>query len=162
MRARIVPCNKERMTLLFHREVATHYERAFCRMQYRDFVALHFEKPAQSRRSFSTPAANCICTLPRYDCLIAYIKEVTPMNLTSLLWFLLIGICAGWLAGQLMKGSGFGLVVDMIVGVIGSFLGGWLFSVLGIGVGGGALGALLVATVGAIVLLILLRLIKRA
>ena len=80
----------------------------------------------------------------------------------AFVWFLLIGICAGWVAGQIVKGGGFGLVVDMIVGVIGAFLGGWLFRVLGIGVGGGMLGTLIVATVGAIVLLLLLRVIKRA
>ncbi|MFO1095348.1 MAG: GlsB/YeaQ/YmgE family stress response membrane protein [Planctomycetaceae bacterium] len=76
------------------------------------------------------------------------------------LWFILIGIAAGWLAGQIMKGGGFGLVGDLVVGVIGALLGGWLFGLAGIGAGG-LLGQLVVATVGAIVLLLLLRLIKR-
>jgi uncharacterized membrane protein YeaQ/YmgE (transglycosylase-associated protein family) len=74
-------------------------------------------------------------------------------------WFALIGLAAGWLAGQIMKGSGFGLVGNLIVGVIGALLGGFLFSVVGIG-GGGLIGALITATVGAIVLLALLPLIK--
>jgi uncharacterized membrane protein YeaQ/YmgE (transglycosylase-associated protein family) len=77
------------------------------------------------------------------------------------LWFLLIGLVAGWLAGQLTKGGGFGVVGDLIVGVIGALLGGWLFGLLGISAGG-LLGALITATVGAVILVLLLRLIKRA
>ena len=77
-------------------------------------------------------------------------------------WFLLIGLVAGWLAGQIMKGGGFGLIGDLIVGVIGALLGGFLFGLLGLSAGGGLIGSLVVATVGAIVLLLLLRLIKRA
>ena len=78
----------------------------------------------------------------------------------NLLWFLIIGIAAGWLAGQLMKGGGFGLVGDLVIGVIGAFLGGWLFGALGISAGG-LIGSLVTATVGAVVLLFLIRLIKR-
>lgn len=80
----------------------------------------------------------------------------------DLLWFALIGLCAGWLAGQIMKGGGFGPIGDLIVGVIGAILGGWLFGVLGIFPAGGLLGSLIVATVGAIVLIALLRVIKKA
>lgn len=79
----------------------------------------------------------------------------------SLIWFLLIGLAAGWLAGQIMKGGGFGLVGDMIVGVIGALLGGFLFGLLGLSAGG-LLGSLITATVGAVVLIWLLRLVKRA
>ncbi|MGB0130807.1 GlsB/YeaQ/YmgE family stress response membrane protein [Chlorobium sp.] len=79
----------------------------------------------------------------------------------NLLWFILIGIAAGWLAGQIMKGGGFGLVGDLIVGVIGALLGGYLFGLLGIAAGG-LLGSLVTATIGAIVLIALLRLIRRA
>lgn len=79
----------------------------------------------------------------------------------GLLWFLIIGAIAGWLAGQFMKGSGFGLLGDIIVGVIGALLGGWLFGQLGLWPGGGLLGSLIVAFVGAIILLFLVRLIKR-
>ncbi len=81
------------------------------------------------------------------------------MDLTSLIWFLLIGLCAGFLAGMLFKGSGFGLVGNLIIGVIGALLGGWLFGLLGI-TAGGLLGALVMATVGAIALLFLLSLIS--
>jgi uncharacterized membrane protein YeaQ/YmgE (transglycosylase-associated protein family) len=76
------------------------------------------------------------------------------------LWFVLIGIAAGWLAGQLMRGSGYGLLGDLIVGVIGAILGGWLFGLLGIAAVG-LLGQLIVATAGAILLLLLLRFLKR-
>ncbi len=79
----------------------------------------------------------------------------------SLFWFLLIGLVAGWLAGRIMKGHGFGLLVNLIVGVIGSFLGGWLFGLLGISTSG-ILGSLITALIGAVVLLWLLRLIKKS
>lgn len=84
------------------------------------------------------------------------------MTTQSLIWFLIIGIAAGWLAGRIMRGGGFGLVGDLVVGVIGALLGGWLFGVLGISAGGGLIGSLIVALIGALVLLWLLRLIKRA
>ena len=79
----------------------------------------------------------------------------------NLLWFLVIGLVAGWLAGALMKGGGFGLVGDLIVGIIGAVIGGVLFGVAGVG-GGGLLGAILMATVGAVILILCLRLLKRA
>ena len=82
------------------------------------------------------------------------------MELTNLVIFLLIGAVAGWLAGQIMKGGGYGLVGDIIVGVIGSVLGGWLFGVLGIAAGG-LIGSIIAATVGAIILIAILQLIKR-
>ena len=76
------------------------------------------------------------------------------------LWFILIGIAAGWLAGQIMKSGGYGLVGDLIVGVIGALFGGWLFGLAGIAAAG-LIGQLVVATLGAIVLILLLRLIKK-
>ena len=78
------------------------------------------------------------------------------------IWFILIGLIAGWLAGQIMKGGGFGVMGDIVVGVVGALLGGFIFKSLGISAGGGLLGAIVVATIGAIVLIALLRLIKRA
>lgn len=77
-------------------------------------------------------------------------------------WFVLIGLVAGWLAGTLMKGGGFGVIGDIVVGVLGALLGGFLFGSLGLSAGGGLIGAIIVATIGAIVLIFLLRLIKRA
>lgn len=78
------------------------------------------------------------------------------------IWFILIGLVAGWLAGQLMKGGGFGVIGDIVVGVVGALLGGFLFRSFGVSLGGGLLGAIIVATIGAIVLIFVLRLIKRA
>ena len=77
-------------------------------------------------------------------------------------WFIIVGLVAGWLAGVIMKGGGFGVVGDIVVGIIGALLGGWLFSTMGVSAGGGLLGAIVVALVGAIILIFLLRLIKRA
>jgi uncharacterized membrane protein YeaQ/YmgE (transglycosylase-associated protein family) len=77
-------------------------------------------------------------------------------------WFILVGLIAGWLAGQLMKGGGFGVVGDIVVGIIGALLGGFLFSSMGASLGGGLLGSIVVATIGAVILIFLLRLIKRA
>ena len=82
------------------------------------------------------------------------------MDTQSLILFLVIGLVAGWLAGRIMKGGGYGLVGDLIVGGIGAFLGGWLFGQLGISAGG-ILGSLVTGVVGAIELLFLLRLIRR-
>jgi uncharacterized membrane protein YeaQ/YmgE (transglycosylase-associated protein family) len=78
----------------------------------------------------------------------------------NLLWFLLIGVAAGWLASQIMKGGGSGIVTDLIMGVIGSILGGFLFGLLGLSADG-TIGSLVTATVGAIVLIAGLRLINR-
>ena len=83
------------------------------------------------------------------------------MDITSLVIFLAIGAVAGWLAGALVKGGGFGLIGDIIVGIIGAVLGGWLFGVLGI-TAGGLIGAIVTATVGAVLLLFIIRLIKKA
>ncbi|MFM8579633.1 MAG: GlsB/YeaQ/YmgE family stress response membrane protein [Planctomycetaceae bacterium] len=78
----------------------------------------------------------------------------------SLVWFLLIGVAAGWLASQVMKGGGSGLITDLIMGVIGSILGGFLFGLIGLSASG-LLGSLITATVGAIVLIAGLRAINR-
>jgi len=81
--------------------------------------------------------------------------------MTNLIWFLLVGLIAGWLAGRVMRGGGFGVVGDMIVGIIGALLGGWLFGLLGIHAGG-LIGAIITAFVGAVVFIALLRAIRRA
>lgn len=83
------------------------------------------------------------------------------MELQSLLIFLAIGAAAGWLAGLLMRGGGFGLLGNIVVGVIGAVFGGWLFGVLSIAAGAGLVGSLVTAVVGAAVLLFIVGLIKR-
>jgi uncharacterized membrane protein YeaQ/YmgE (transglycosylase-associated protein family) len=72
----------------------------------------------------------------------------------ALLWLLLVGLIAGWLAGYAFKGRGFGTVGNMVVGVVGAFVGAVLFRVLGISAGSGILGAILTAFVGAVALLL--------
>ncbi len=76
--------------------------------------------------------------------------------------FLLIGAIAGWLAGQLWKGHGFGLLGNIVVGIVGAFLGNFLLGKLGVSLGGGTLGTILTATLGALVLLLIIGLVKRA
>ncbi len=82
------------------------------------------------------------------------------MDLTSLLIFLAIGAAAGWLAGTLMKGGGFGLLGNIVVGVIGAFIGGFVFSFLGISANG-LIGSLITAVAGAAILLFVVGLIKK-
>jgi uncharacterized membrane protein YeaQ/YmgE (transglycosylase-associated protein family) len=83
------------------------------------------------------------------------------MDITSLLIFLAIGAVAGWLGSTIMKGGGFGLLGNIVVGVVGAFIGGFLFNFLGISAGG-LIGSIVTATVGAIVLLFIIGLIKKA
>ncbi len=79
----------------------------------------------------------------------------------ELLSFILIGLAAGWLAGQIMKSQGSGWVGDMIIGVIGALLGGFLFGLIGLKATG-LLGSLVTATVGAVVLIVGLRAFRRS
>jgi len=83
------------------------------------------------------------------------------MDIQSLLIFLVIGAAAGWLAGVILKGGGFGLLADIVIGIVGAVLGGFLFGVLGI-TAGGPIGGFITAVVGAIVLILIIRAIKRA
>ncbi len=78
-----------------------------------------------------------------------------------LIWVVILGILAGWLAGKITKGSGFGLLGDLVVGVVGSLLGSFLFGIVGLAAYG-LVGRLVIAVVGAVVLLWLIRLVKRA
>ncbi len=79
----------------------------------------------------------------------------------GLLVILLIGIVAGWLAGKVVRGGGFGLIGDLVVGVVGAFVASWLFPKFGFHVGGGIGEQIVWAMLGAIVLLLLVRLIRR-
>jgi uncharacterized membrane protein YeaQ/YmgE (transglycosylase-associated protein family) len=85
------------------------------------------------------------------------------MDITSLIIFLLVGLIAGWLAGKLVRGGGYGLLGDMVIGVIGAIIGGFLLPKVGLShiVTIAILNQIVVATIGAVILLLLLRLIKR-
>ena len=80
----------------------------------------------------------------------------------SLIAWLIIGAVAGWLAGTFVKGGGFGLLGDIVVGIIGAFIGGWLAGVLHISVGSGWISSIIVAAIGAALLLVILRAVRRA
>ena len=82
------------------------------------------------------------------------------MSGESLLVILFVGIVAGWLAGQIVRGAGFGLVGDLIVGVLGAFLASWLFPQLGLHLGTGIASEIIYSAIGAIVLLLIVRLIS--
>lgn len=84
------------------------------------------------------------------------------MDVTALIIFLAIGAVAGWLAGTLMKGGGFGLLGNIVVGILGAVVGGYVFGMLGITAGGGLIGSIITATVGAALLLFIVKLIKKA
>jgi uncharacterized membrane protein YeaQ/YmgE (transglycosylase-associated protein family) len=83
------------------------------------------------------------------------------MTMAALIWMLVIGAVAGWLAGLVMKGRGFGILGNIVVGVVGAVIGGFLFNAVGIAFWG-LLGTLLVAFIGAVILLFIVGLIKRA
>jgi uncharacterized membrane protein YeaQ/YmgE (transglycosylase-associated protein family) len=80
----------------------------------------------------------------------------------GLLYWIIVGLIAGWLAGQVMKGGGYGVVVDIVLGILGGIVGGWLFGALGIWPTGGVIGSIIVAFVGAVILIAISRMLKRA
>jgi len=84
------------------------------------------------------------------------------VGIESLIIFLIVGAVAGWLAGQIVKGHGFGLVGNIVVGIIGAFLAGWLLPQVGLAIGGGYVAAIINALIGAVILLFLIGLFKRA
>jgi uncharacterized membrane protein YeaQ/YmgE (transglycosylase-associated protein family) len=84
------------------------------------------------------------------------------MEPVGLIVMLLIGGVAGWLAGQIVKGYGFGLVGNIVVGILGAFIAGLILPRIGFGMGGGIIAAILHATIGAVIVLFLLRLVKSA
>lgn len=81
--------------------------------------------------------------------------------ITNLIWWAVVGLVAGWAAGRIMKGGGYGVVMDIVLGIIGAVVGGWLLGVLGVHAGG-FIGTILVAILGAVVLIWITRLLKKA
>ena len=79
-----------------------------------------------------------------------------------MIYSIIVGLIAGWLAGQVMKGGGYGILMDIVLGLVGGLVGGWLFGALGIGTGSGIVGSIIVAFVGAVLLVALSRMLKRA
>jgi uncharacterized membrane protein YeaQ/YmgE (transglycosylase-associated protein family) len=81
--------------------------------------------------------------------------------MNDFLWPIIVGIVAGFLAGKVTKGKGFGVIVNLLVGVGGAILGGWLFDQLEISIGTGLLSTIITAFIGAIVLLFIINLLKK-
>src|SRR3984893_1218287 len=89
-------------------------------------------------------------------------KQGEIMDPQSIIIWLVVGAIAGWLAGMVVKGGGFGLIGDIIVGIVGGLIAGWLLPRIGIVIGGGEfIGPIINAFIGAVILLIILRLIRR-
>jgi uncharacterized membrane protein YeaQ/YmgE (transglycosylase-associated protein family) len=81
--------------------------------------------------------------------------------ITNLIYWIVVGLIAGWAAGKIMKGGGYGTVMDIVLGIVGAVVGGWLMGILGI-YAGGLIATIIVAIVGAVFLIWLSRLIKKA
>jgi uncharacterized membrane protein YeaQ/YmgE (transglycosylase-associated protein family) len=86
---------------------------------------------------------------------------MTVFEPSSLIVLLLVGLIAGWLAGKIVQGTGFGIVGDMVIGIVGAFFGTWLLARFGIFIGGGMIAAIINATIGAIVLLVIIGSLRR-
>ena len=84
------------------------------------------------------------------------------MTVEAILILLIVGAIAGWLAGQIVRGFGFGLIGNIVIGIVGAFIGGWVLPRLGIAIGGGIVAAIINATIGAIILLVIIGLVRRA
>jgi uncharacterized membrane protein YeaQ/YmgE (transglycosylase-associated protein family) len=78
-----------------------------------------------------------------------------------MIYSIIVGLIAGWLAGQVMRGGGYGVLMDIVLGLLGGIIGGWLFATLGIWPGGGLVGSIIVSFIGAVILVGLTRMIKR-
>lgn len=75
------------------------------------------------------------------------------------IWWIIVGLIAGWATGRIMKGSGYGPIMDIVLGIVGAVIGGWIMTALGIGLGGGIIGSIIVAIIGAVLLVWIVRLI---
>jgi uncharacterized membrane protein YeaQ/YmgE (transglycosylase-associated protein family) len=89
-------------------------------------------------------------------------QEEKPWTDMGFLAWIVVGLIAGWLAVQVMKGGGYGVLIDIVLGILGAVLGGWIFGMLGIWHGGGMVGSIIVAFVGAVILVWVTRLLKKA
>jgi uncharacterized membrane protein YeaQ/YmgE (transglycosylase-associated protein family) len=83
------------------------------------------------------------------------------MDAHGIIIWLIIGAIAGWLAGLLVRGGGFGLIGDIVVGIVGALIGGWLAGALGVTIGSGLIASIITAVIGAVILLVIIRAIRR-
>src|SRR5579859_5591090 len=89
-------------------------------------------------------------------------ESAVHLSNESLLVILIVGLVAGWLAGKIVRGAGFGLIGDLVVGIVGAFIGDWLLPRVGLHLGTGIISSIVNATIGAVILLILIRLVAGA
>jgi uncharacterized membrane protein YeaQ/YmgE (transglycosylase-associated protein family) len=82
--------------------------------------------------------------------------------ISALIWWIVVGLIAGWAAGKIMRGGGYGALMDIVLGMVGAILGGWIFNAIGIYPGGGLIGRIVVAIVGAVILIWITRMLKKA
>ena len=85
---------------------------------------------------------------------------MADLTVSAVIWWLIVGLVAGFLASLVMRGGGYGIVGDIIAGLVGAFIGGWLFSLIGVSAGGGLLGEIIIAFIGACILIAILRAIS--
>jgi len=104
-----------------------------------------------------TPTANCAQTTTTGA------NKVQGVVTTILNYFsIIVGLIAGWLAGVVMKGGGYGILVDILLGIVGGLLGNWIFGRLGLSSGSGIIGSIIVSFIGAVILVAITRVLKRA
>lgn len=90
------------------------------------------------------------------------VNQLGPkLKTMEFLYFIIVGGIAGWLAGQIMKGGGFGLITNIILGIIGGVVGGWLLGVAGVSVGGGLVGSIITSAIGAMAVIFVAGLFKK-
>ena len=106
--------------------------------------------------TLSLPLSPCCARIPFSQ------LEIGNMGIESLLVLLVVGAVAGWLAGLIMQGYGFGLIGNIIVGIVGAFVAGMIFPVIGVSLGSGIVASIIHSTIGAVILLFLIGLVKRA
>jgi uncharacterized membrane protein YeaQ/YmgE (transglycosylase-associated protein family) len=108
------------------------------------------------------PLTDQICIDSSRSMLFEPTSRGATMNMSSesLLVILFVGLVAGWLAGQIVRGTGFGIIGDLLVGILGALIGSWLLPQLGIHLGTGVISAIVNATIGAILLLLVVRLVR--
>src|ERR1051326_5246320 len=95
------------------------------------------------------------------DKIMTLVLASVTLSLSNVLWWLVVGLVAGFLASRVMRGGGYGLIGDIVVGLIGAFLGGWLASLLGIGVSSSLIVTIIIAFIAACILLAILHAVSR-
>src|SRR5208337_2136791 len=123
-----------------------------------------------STRSHPLDVSNFVQSLPWHGRSFTSVGGLSSFSLThgtnmymsgkSLMIILFVGLTAGWVAGQMLQGVGFGIISDLLIGIVGAFIGSWLLPQFGIHLGLGIVAAIINATIGALVLLLIIRLVR--